>query len=391
MLISSRLLVILSDRLSKIIEKGEITDRYYNPGNLFDDVTLLLTNDDSPSLTDLQRTAGTAKLTVINHPIPAFSNSFGWSTPFLKPWIEKGIRLAKTISPNMIRIHGNFENGFLAAKIKEALKIPLVVSLHINPDADMRPVSGWWSDWKHRFIMQRMKPFEKETLMASDWALPVYEPIRSYAEENGAHNIKVAYNFLNAAHLKEKTSYQLSRPAKLISVGRQLKEKNPADIMRAVAALPAHLTLIGDGPYHDKLRRLADALGGENKFHFIKALTNDALCSSLTNFDLFVVHTQYYEFNKSVIEALLTGLPVILNRRKGNPVSELNGDWVHLVDDNQDAYFKAIKFFIENNHERERLGRRAFEHSRKLYSPEKTEAVYIDVYRRLLESVNAPR
>lgn len=45
------LLVIISDRLSHIIKKGELIDRYYNPGDLFKHVHILMTNSDRLMLT----------------------------------------------------------------------------------------------------------------------------------------------------------------------------------------------------------------------------------------------------------------------------------------------------------------------------------------------------
>ena len=38
------LLVIIPDRLTNLINKGEVTERYYNPGNLFDEIHLMMTS-----------------------------------------------------------------------------------------------------------------------------------------------------------------------------------------------------------------------------------------------------------------------------------------------------------------------------------------------------------
>jgi len=40
------LLVIIPDRVTDILIKGEFQPLYYNPGNLFDEVHILMTNDD---------------------------------------------------------------------------------------------------------------------------------------------------------------------------------------------------------------------------------------------------------------------------------------------------------------------------------------------------------
>jgi len=123
---------------------------------------------------------------------------------------------------------------------------------------------------------------------------------------------------------------------------------------------------------------------------FLPAVPNDALCRMLPQFDLFVVHTEYWELNKSVLEALLTGLPVIINRRKGAPVPELDGaDFVHFVDNSEADYRAAIATLLEDHAGREALGRRAFAHAQAHWAPTLTEAKYAAIYRRFLDRASA--
>lgn len=336
----------------------------------------------------MQRTVGSAKLHILNVPLPSFMRSFGWQRKFLAPWLDRGLEVTRMFQPDIIRTYGNFANGFLAAHIKNKLRIPLVVSLHINPDEDMRSLSGWGQNWKDRLIMERTKYFERETLRTADLVLPVYEPIRPYAEAYGARNIRVCYNVINPSHLKVKKSYGLSSPMKIISVGRQFAAKNPAPIIQAVAQLPASLTLIGNGPYHKKLKKLVAATGHPEKFELIESLPNDLLCARLADFDVFAVHSEYFELSKSVLEAMLTGLPIVINRRRGKKVPELNGDWVQHVESSARGFYGAFERLLYDASERERLGRRAFEHSQARYSPKVTETVYVDVYDKLLSKVS---
>ncbi len=49
------LLNIITDRLSHLEGKGEMTSRYYNPGEVFDDVHILMTNGDTPNPKNLQK------------------------------------------------------------------------------------------------------------------------------------------------------------------------------------------------------------------------------------------------------------------------------------------------------------------------------------------------
>lgn len=89
---TTRLLVIISDRLSDLIRKGEVTPRYYNPGEHFDEVYILMTNDDRPDPGVLQRMVGRAKLFISNLPAEKrlFIRSLGWQSFLMRKWTERG-------------------------------------------------------------------------------------------------------------------------------------------------------------------------------------------------------------------------------------------------------------------------------------------------------------
>src|SRR4030042_561627 len=104
---TKRLLVIIPDRLSDLIRKGEMTPRYYNPGELFDEVHILMTNDDHPELALLQKTVGRAKLFVLNLPAEKrlFMRSLGWQSFLMRKWIENGLEIANDVSPHLVRVY----------------------------------------------------------------------------------------------------------------------------------------------------------------------------------------------------------------------------------------------------------------------------------------------
>jgi glycosyltransferase involved in cell wall biosynthesis len=379
--------VIVPDRLSDLVAKGEITPRYYNPGDLFDEVHILMTNDDKPDLVAIQKTVGSAKLSIHNLPLPSVIFSFGWQPFMLKKWVASGVQIARKIQPSLIRAHGNYFNGFLAANIKQQLKVPLVISLHINPDIDVRGSISWRSNLPAYFFYKRMIFFENVSLKNADMVLPVYESIRSYAIEHGANQVKVCYNVLNPDFLCQKKSYTLHSPPRIISVGRQLPGKNPENLVRALSLLPdAELTLVGDGSYHNHLKQVAKDNNVEDRVIFHRAIPNDELCQLLPEYDIFATHTDYWEISKSVLEPLLTGMPVVLNRRCGAPVHELDGDFIYLVDNIPTGYATALTKLLENHTLREQFGRKAYSHAQALWSPTKTEAEYVEVYRSLLAS-----
>ena len=134
------LFVIVPDKLSELIEKGEITKRYYNPGDLFENVHLILTNSDTPNLEVMQKTVGSAKLYIhnVHSGKRLFFLSLFYREYLLKIWSKSFIKLAKKYRPNLIRCHGASLNSFAAAEIKKKLNIPYLISLHTNYDEDQR-------------------------------------------------------------------------------------------------------------------------------------------------------------------------------------------------------------------------------------------------------------
>ena len=385
----SRLLVIVPDRVSEILAKGEYQPCYYNPGEVFDEVHILMTNDDSPSLADLQRTVGRATLFVHNHPdnLTLVNCRPAWLREMrLRKWAKGGVDIARAIRPSLIRCHGSDWNTYLASRIKAELGIPYVVSLHINPDINpvRRIVKPQLTakEQRHNAFYEHV---ESTALCNADLVMPVYRPIVPYLKRLGVERVEVCYNVLNTKYLRVKNDYALHDPARIIYVGRLFEEKNPDNIMRALVRLPgAVLTIVGDGPIRPRLEQFAIDLGIADRVIFRPAVANDELCELLAEQDIFAVHTEYWEISKSVLEALLTGLPIVINRRIGEPVPELEGDFVCMVENSEEAYFKSLRQLLTDDEARAALGQRALAHARANWSPAITEAKFASIYRSFL-------
>jgi glycosyltransferase involved in cell wall biosynthesis len=376
------LLVIVPDEISAILKKGEYQPRYYNPGNLFDEVHIMMTNCDKPDPAELQRTVGTARLFVHNIDAPDLRKTLNYHLLLLNRWARYAVEIAQQINPRLIRCHGNWLNGYLAHRIKKKLGIPYVVSIHTNPDVTLR---GSLETKDEKIYWHALRRIERISLRNADLVLPVYKPIIPYLKDIGVRKYEVAYNVLNGEHLKHKKSYDLHSPIRVISVGRHYKQKNPENILRAIQKIPnAHFTLVGHGPYQDYLESFIKKMGLLDKVTLLPAVPNDELCSMLSDYDIFAIHTEAWEINKSLLEALLTGMPVIVNKRLGEPVPEFSETPLLLVDNTPESYFQAITRLISDNSFREDLGRQAYAYAMNHWSPKMTEAKYVDIYKRLM-------
>lgn len=380
------LMIIVPDRISDFVSKGEIIERYYNPGNMFDEVHLVITNDDKPDPASLQKMVGNARLCLHNLPDSrkVFVPTLGWRPWLLGPWVDKAVGLARAVRPRLIRCHGALLNTFAAASIKQKLGIPYVVSMHINPDEDVR---GRARNWGKRFVAWAQQDIERIGLLNADLVMPVYQPIVPFLKRLGVSRYEVCYNILNPTNLRSKNDYRLHDPVRVISVGRQFEHKNPDNLIRAVEQLRnVQLTIVGDGPFHAHLQSVAKQCNIADRVKLIASLPNDELCRQLPEFDIFATHSEYWEIAKSVLEPLLTGLPVVINRRLGTAVPELTDDICVLVPNTPEGYRQALQQLIADDTFRERLGRTAYAHAQANWSPAATEAKFVAIYRGVIEA-----
>lgn len=379
------LLVIVPDKLSALISKGEITDRYYNPGNLFTEVHLLMTNNDQPDATLLQRTVGTAKLYLHNLPFTKwdFVRSFGLRPWALDAWTQPAIELARRIRPNLIRCHGDSVNIFLAHRIKEKFGIPYVISLHNTRDDELPGkqfdpvrVFSYWSFWEMR----------KVALRNADLVLPVYQSATNFLKKIGGIRYKISYNVVCPDGFTPKASYVLHKPVRLLYVGRLNENKNPINLILAVKQLPdTQLTLIGDGPLRQTLMQVAMEEGTSQKFRFIPSLANQMLCRELSKYDIFVIQSDHRGVPKSLIEAMLVGLPCIIDYKDLAATPELAGNHVQMVKNTVKGYLSDLSKLIKDDNKREVLGTNAREFASVHWAPHKTEENFVQLYRTLLQ------
>ncbi len=381
------LLVIIPDRLSVLVKKGEITARYYNPGNLFDEIHILMVNDDQVDVKDMQKTAGRAKLFIHNLPYgnKLVVKSLGYRPFLLRRWAAAGVRLAEKIKPDLIRCYVNHLNGFVAAEINRKLGIKYILSLHGNPDSDVRYHARWRRSWREKIFNLLIRRVEELTVRQAACVICVYRFIEPYVRKCGAKRIEIIYNAVNPENLLPKENYHLSAPVKIIIPGRQMAQKNPAPLIQALAELPqAELTLIGDGPIHHNLEELASQLGIADSCIFHRAMNNDVLCRSLRDYDILVSVNDYGGVSKVELEAALVGMPVVTNAHPLEDEPEILGKNCLVVDGSPDSYRQALERLISSYDLRQNLGV-ALRNSVKDISPEKMEKKVEELYRNYLE------
>jgi len=111
-------------------------------------------------------------------------------------------------------------------------------------------------------------------------------------------------------------------PPRLLFTGRLLEGKGIFELVEAFAALRREravtLTIAGDGPEADALRRRIDELGLAGDVTLAGWLDGDGLARAYREADVFVLPTKLYEgFPTSITEAMQAGLPIVTTRLRG--------------------------------------------------------------------------
>ncbi|MBN2289405.1 MAG: glycosyltransferase [Candidatus Glassbacteria bacterium] len=386
---NKRLLVIVADDLNRIITKGEVTRRYYNPDDFFDEVQIIaLMDDELRDLRRLELTVGSAAMSFSRVGRPPLVSTLGWTGPLLGKWLDE-VSGRVSVRPDLIRTYGLHLNGLAAVELKKRFNIPLVASVHEVGDRYKKleiktckhPVKklllALYAARTHRLAVQ--------TLGRCDEVLCVYQSTADYVERLGYRDPKIIYNAVSTEILP-KQSYGLHSPPRLLNVGRQTPGiKGPSNIIPALEGLEAVMDVIGDGPLHGELVRLAAEAGLQEQVNFSSFMPNEEIVSRMRDYDLFVYQYNNWEISKSVIEALLCGLPVIVNRKEDHPVREFeNAPHLVTVRNSPAAFRQAILDLLAHDGRRQELGEKAREFASRNYDPPSLEKKVADLYRALV-------
>ena len=137
------------------------------------------------------------------------------------------------------------------------------------------------------------------------------------------------------------------------------------------AAHPAcRLLIVGDGPQHDELVRLAAQLGIAERTQFVGAVPHTDVPHWLRQLDIYAAPSRLdsESFGVAVIEAGACGLPVVVSDAGGLPEVVAAGETGLVVPrDDVPALQAALKRLVLDAELRERLGRQGRAHVEREY------------------------
>ncbi|MFW5888474.1 MAG: glycosyltransferase family 4 protein [Patescibacteria group bacterium] len=239
----------------------------------------------------------------------------------------------KKINPDILHAHFG-GNGVPLKKLLEEYDsgIPLVISFHgtdIISDPELDPV--------YREEIKKLKDYEKLICTAPS------EFLKNKLIENGVpeEKINIVPNTFNKEFLRhrKKQLFQAGNELKIINVSRFIEWKGHKYLLEALRKLTnqgynnIRLTLVGDGDNKKEMEDLAKRLGVREKVNFTGRVDHKKIPGLLQEHDVYIQPSikdentyQEESFGVVVIEAIATGLPVIVTRTGGLPEAVVKED-----------------------------------------------------------------
>ena len=277
----------------------------------------------------------------------------------------------------------------LALSAARRYRLPLVLTVHTsvgntvavtNPrSALMRTVGGWCERLGERRADQVITLTPRLAHILQDRGVP-------------ADRIRVIPSGVRSALFDapgaEGLPRQLPRP-RIVFLGRLHPQKNVDILVRAMARLrdrDAHLVVVGDGPHHDRLVRLRDHLGLQDRVTFLGFVDHDRVPSILNDVDVLAMPSRYEELGTALVEAMACGLPVVGTRTGGIPEVVDEGVTGLLVASGDfTAFAAALDRLLEDPALRETMAAQARVRAES-YRWERLGAQVLDVYRAALDA-----
>ena len=349
-----KLVVLPNDPIYKYYEKGEIKARYFNPCSYFDEVHIIsLTNEDIES-EKVRTIAGKAQLYIHAIGTPSLATIFSLR--------EKVYGRIKDIKPQCIRAYNPLLMGWYAVYCGKKLGIPTVLSIHDDFSIWRRRKTygkGYWA--RAAYQLTYRISCERYTFKHVDKIICAYDFVRRYAEHFRKDNIEVIYNRVDLSRFRPKEKKNTGDSLKVLCVGRQFKGKDPTALVKAIQGLNVKLTLIGHGPLNPSLRKLVEQLQLHQQVEFIDAVPNEELPAYYVNHNVFAMAIIQPGVCIPVLEAMASGLPIVINRPIWGKQPEIVGELATVVDNTPEGYRQAFQMLSQRTDLRERLGKQVRE------------------------------
>jgi glycosyltransferase involved in cell wall biosynthesis len=271
------------------------------------------------------------------------NNCWGWVKAGLTAYREY---VKENGVPDLVHAHTALYGGMLARRIAKKYGVPYIITEHssvfaVNGIQDgglLKQVAHAYRESKGVFAVSR--PFGDLLQNRFPGISVGYLPnvIDPELEEKQVVFEKIRppgdFVFLSIGELKPIKNHRL-----LIDGFKRLKEKHPESSLK--------LWIAGDGPLQNELADYIAQTGLQADISLLGRLDRAGVFEALTNCDCFVLTSKFETFGVVLIEAMLTGKPVVTTRC-GGPASFVTEETGMVVEnDNAEALANAMERMMQ--------------------------------------------
>lgn len=285
------------------------------------------------------------------------------------------IRHADRLAPDVVHAHG-YRPVVIAASAAGSLAAPLVTTLHGFTGGGLK---NRVYQWLERVALRRY-----DGVVAVSRSL-AEEVSGRWVPEERVHVLNNAWDGSAPDPDREAARGELSIPADGFVagwVGRLSPEKGPDLMLEALARagpLPIRVSMVGEGPADERLRRRASGLGIGERIRWHGTVPRAARL--FRAFDVFVLSSRTEGVPIVLFEAMAAGVPIIATRVGG--VSEiLDPSCALLVPPDVERLAGALREVFVDPDAADRRARAARERL-EAFRPGPWLEAYEDIYRRV--------
>jgi glycosyltransferase involved in cell wall biosynthesis len=296
---------------------------------------------------------------------------------FLGAEFRSAVRARREMQPDVVHAHWWFPSGLVGTWLSKLSHTPLVTTLHGTDVRIARSVSMSRPAFRH--VLQN----SRATTAVSRWLAHEAQSLVSTPAPMVAP-MPVATELFSPGGTRAKD--------RVLFVGRLTKQKGLDLLIRALAKLPANISLdvVGDGDERPILENLARELGLGKRLRWHGSKPQEALVNFYRSATAVVVPSADEGLGLVAVEAMLCETPVVAFESGGLPDVVQHERTGFLVSERSpEALAVAISQLLSRPDRGQALGAAGRMHALATFAPESVARRYIDIYRSAIASAPA--
>ena len=301
-----------------------------------------------------------------------------------------GLRFAKQFQPDIVQVFFGIPAGGGAYLLQKRRNVPYVVFLGGRDVPSRNPDPPYY-----RWLYLLLKPVIRAIWGNASAVVACSEGLRELARETDS-DVKMDV-IPDAVDLETFTPVQRDaypEKVRVLTIGRLIPRKGFQFLIRALPQVLEKVShnfeieIVGDGPYHGELLKLAENLGVISHIRFVGSVPYPKLPQKYRDADLFILPSLAEGMPLVVLEAMGTGLPIVVSRVQG--IDELVVDGVNgalFNPSDVDGLAHALVKLINAGEDRIEMGKASVERV-KPYDWKNIADAYLSLYADILAKGN---